>query len=110
MFDDAVMTIGVYGFENGLVYTMDPHDWTGMYLKSRSSSQLDSKYAEYSDTSSRSEPPYRPLCCFPISIWDQHNFCILKVTNSRFSEESKVSNLQKSNKREEEAKKEDQQK
>ena len=32
MFDDGVYTIGVHGYKNGIVYAMDPHDWSGIYL------------------------------------------------------------------------------
>jgi hypothetical protein len=86
MFDNGVFTIGVYGFKDGLVYVMDPHDWNGTYLEARSSEELKSSEPEFLEEDVKSAfPEYRPLTCFPIQRWDLKNYCILECIDDRKS-------------------------
>jgi len=41
MFDNGQQTVGVYGFKDGDVYIMDPHDWSEKYYTSKREDELD---------------------------------------------------------------------
>ena len=46
MFDDGCSNFGVYGYADGNVYIMDPHDWSGKHMASRTQEELDDPHPE----------------------------------------------------------------
>lgn len=41
MFDDGSYTLGIYGFKDGYVYVMDPHDKSSKFCDSKTIFELD---------------------------------------------------------------------
>ena len=82
MFDDGCSNFGVYGYKDGEVYVMDPHDWSGKYMMALTEEQLDSTYEppqrEFHCLDDRDpQENFAPLLHVNIEKFDILNFCIL---------------------------------
>lgn len=87
MFDDGNYTLGIYGFKDGYVYVMDPHDKSRVFCNSKTEFELDdpscgeAEFVEESYADMPSEEDYKCLYYTPVEKFDDRNYCILQCTN-----------------------------